>query len=1039
MINKLIEIAVKQKFLIIILLISLSVWGIYSYQKIPIDAFPEVTNNQVQILTKVSGMSPIEVEKLVTYPIELSMVNLPDVIENRSISQFGLSSITIVFKDQVDIYFARQLILERLGDVRDQLPENLETEMAPVTTGLGLIYEYLVTDDPNDNMSYSQRDLRTIQDWIIVPELRSVPGVAEVNSQGGFVKQYQVLLNQPAMLNYNVNLDDVYTAIAESNQNAGGQYIERQDQQFIVRGIGLLGSGNSEVQCLKDLNNTMITSRNGTPIFLRDVASIEIGNAVRYGGALVDSKGETVNGTVMMYMESNVREVLSAVKAKMELIKTILPSGVIVDVYYDRIELVNNAITTVTQSLLIGAVLVIIVLTILIGDLRSSVIVSLTLPFTALLTFILMRMFGFGANLMSLGGLAIGIGMFVDGSIVMVENIFRVKQENPGHSMNSLILRAGHQVGRPIVFAIGVVIAVFLPLFTLQDLEGRMFRPLAFTISFALMAALLLALTMAPALCAILFRKSSREFDASVAEGNALVQIAKKIYEPTLDFVLRHRIAVTLMALIMVVGALLIFTSLGSEFVPRLEEGSISLQVARDPSISLEASLRLENQLLQAAMEFPEISRIVSKVGRAEVALDPNPHYLSDVYIGLKSRKSWRFPNKETLENALRERFDQIPGIAVNFSQPIQQRVDELISGIKSQIAVKIFGPDLNKLEQLGTQVANVLNDIEGAVDVNVQQIAGLGYLQIHIDRENAARYNLSISAVQNIIETAIGGSVATTALEGERRFDVLLRYRESNRSTPNEIRAILINTSSSQKIRLGDISTIQIVEGPAQVNRERGKRLAVVECNVTGRDMGGFVAEAQKTVVTKVHFPSGYFITWGGQFESQQRTQKRLSVIIPITLVIIFLLLYVTFNSIKQAFLVLFNIPLSLVGGILLLWILDLYVSVPALVGFIALLGIAVQNGVVMITFINDLKEKGTETMMAIKSGAMLRLRPILMTSLTTLFGLLPLLVATGLGSDVQRPLAAVVVGGLFTSVVSTLLVLPAIYRWFEAPVRND
>jgi len=1036
MINRLIESAVRQRLLLAILLIGLAILGIYSYQNIPIDAFPEVTNNQVQILTKTPGMSPIEVEKLVTYPLELSMANLPDLIENRSLSQFGLSSITIVFKDDVDIYFARQLIFERLSEVKSQLPDNVETEMAPVTTGLGLIYEYLVKNDPNTNHTYSQMELRTIQDWIIVPELRSVPGVVEINSQGGFVKQYQVILNQQAMLNYGINLDDVFTAISESNQNAGGQYIERQDQQLIVRGIGLLGA---DKEVLTDLCNTVISSNNGVPIMLKDVADIMVGPALRYGGVIADAKGETVNGTVMMRKGENAREVLDAVKAKLKLIQSALPEGVQIDVYYDRIELVHQAIATVVNSLLIGGILVIIVLSIFMGDWRSALIVSLSLPFTALITFVLMYQFGFGANLMSLGGLAIGIGMFVDGSIVMVENIYRFKQENPEITLFQAVVQAGHEVGRPIAFAIGVVITVFLPLFTLQDLEGRMFRPLAFTISFALFAALFLALTMAPAFSSFLLIKGTKGNKLHDEDGNTVVRFFKRLYRPALDWVMEHRIISVTVSFIMLLISLFVLIFLGSEFVPRLEEGSIALQVARDPSISLEASIRLEDKLQKIAVKFPEVSRIVSKVGRAEVAVDPNPQNLSDVYMGLNPKKLWRFPDKESLVNALREQFEQIPGIAVSFNQPIEQRVDELISGIKSQIAVKIYGSDLKQLQQLSEKVADVLDNIPGAVDVKPQQISGLNYLQIEIDRERAARYNISVADIQKIVELAIGGSNLTTVQEGDRRFGVLLRYAETERNTPNKIRDIRVFPSDGHKIRLGDIAEVNIVEGPFQVSREEGKRLTLVECNVEGRDISGFVNEAKQAVSKYVRFPSGYFITWGGQFENQQRAQRRLSIIIPLTLIIIFLLLYITFNSVRQVFLVLLNIPLSIVGGILMLWILGEYLSVPATVGFIALLGIAVQNGIVMITFINELKENGIETVEAVKKGSMLRLRPILMTSFTTLFGLIPLLMATGVGADVQRPLAAVVVGGLLTSVVSTLFLLPSLYRWFPVNTKNE
>lgn len=1036
MINRLIELSVRQRLLLIILLVGLGIWGVYSYNQIPIDAFPEVTNNQVQVLTKVPGMSPLEMEKLVTNPIELSMANLPDVTERRSLSQFGLSAITIVFKDGVDPYFARQLIHERLSEVKSDLPAGAETEMAPLSTGLGLIYEFLVKDQPGDNHEYSPRQLRTILDWQIIPELRGVPGVVEVNAQGGYVKQYQAIVDQQALQNYDISLDDVYNALAQSNQNSGGQYIERQDKQLIVRGIGMLGANN---KVINDIQNTVITTREGTPVLVKDIADVKVGSATRYGSTVADGNGEAVNGTIMMRRGEDARDVLAAVKQKIKTIQSALPEGVKIDAYYDRIQLVHQAISTVTNSLLIGAFLVVLVLIAFIGDWRSALIVSLVLPFTALITFILMNVFGFGSNLMSLGGLAIGIGMFVDGAIVMVENIYRLRQEEPDLPLNQIVLQAGKEVGRPIAFAVGVVITVFLPLFTLQDFEGRMFRPLAFTISFALFAALVLALTMAPGLSSFLIRRKAAENgdDESSAdpmkEGNAIVRFSKKLYYPLLDWTQTYRKTTAVIALVLVGLSVLIYTRIGSEFVPQLEEGSISLEVARDPSISLDASLRIETQVQQIIKKFPEVTHIVSKVGRAVVATDPNPQSLSDGYVGLKPRDTWRFDSKEALIDAMRDSVEQIPGISVSFSQPIQQRVNELLSGVKSQIAVKIFGPDLQTLKQLGDQISRTLNNIPGAADVKAGQITGLGYLQIAIDRKKAARYGISVEQLQQIIETAIGGSRVTQVLEGERRFNVLLRYAKTDRDNAHAIRSIPIQTGNAQKIRLGDICDIKMVEGPAEVRRESGKRVLIVALNVTGRDMGSFVKQAQQTISQQISLPAGYYITWGGQFKSKRRAQKRLSLIIPLTLLIIFILLYITFNSVKQASLVLLNIPLSLVGGMLLLWILGLYMSVPASVGFIALLGISVQNGVVMISFINDLREQGKSVTQAIRDGALLRLRPILMTSATTLLGLLPLLAATGIGSDVQRPLAAVVVGGLFTSLASTLLLLPALYRWFS------
>jgi cobalt-zinc-cadmium resistance protein CzcA len=1052
MIDRVIAFAVEQRVLVALLMVALTGWGVYSVQQVPIDAFPDVTNNQVQIMTKVPGMSPVEVEKLVTYPVEVAMTSLPDVVENRSISQFGLSVVTIVFEDEVDIYFARQLVFERLSEVRENLPAGAEPNLGPLSTGLSEIYQYTLRDVSGDGESYSNMDLRELQDWILVPELRTVPGVIEVNSLGGYVKQYQVLIDPNALINYHVSLDEVYRTLEESNQNVGGQYIERGDEQFLVRGLGLLGT---EADVVEDLEQSVITSRDGTPVLIRDVASVERQPAVRFGGATMNGVGETVAGVVLMLKGSNADQVVEGVEQKLETVKAALPEGVELDVYYDRTELTEAAIGTVTTSLMIGALLVIVVLIAFLGDWRSAFIVSLVLPMTALITFILMDEFTISANLMSLGGLAIGLGMFVDGAIVMVENVYRLKDEHPDLPIGTVVLQAGQEVGRPIAFAVGVVIAVFLPLFTLQELEGRMFRPLAFTISFALLAALFLAVTMAPAFSAFLLKGKGAGSDASGGgtgesngsastvkedddEPNMLMRWTRSVYAPVLDAALRQRRRAMGVAGAVLVGGLAIFPFLGTEFVPRLEEGSLAVQVFRQPSVSLDASLRITGDVERALMSFPEITNVVSKTGRPEVATDPMGPEISDVMVTLADRETWRFESKEALVGALRERLETIPGISLSFSQPIALRVDELISGVKSEVAAKIYGPDMDVLTRLGAEVAATLRSVDGAADVKAEQTTGLGYLQVKIKRDAAARFGLTIGTIQQTIQTAVGGSEATEVLEGERRFAVVARYQKDDRDTPQAIRDIRLETPAGEVVRLGDVADVGIEQGPAQVSREQSKRRLTVESNVTGRDIGSFVSDAQSAIARSVDLPTGYYIDWGGQFENQKRAQRRLMVIVPITVAIIFVLLFMTFRSIRQAALVLLNIPVSLIGGIVILWLTGLYMSVPATVGFIALLGIAVQNGIVMISFINDRTASSPSLREAVYEGAMLRLRPILMTGATTLLGLLPLLFATGLGAGVQRPLAAVVVGGLFTTVASTLLLLPVLYLVLEpAPKR--
>ena len=1059
MFDRLVTSVVKNRILVLLLMAVLVGWGLYSWQQVPVDAYPELTNNQVQILTRVPGMSPVEVEKLVSYPIETSMTNLNGVTDNRSLSQFGLSVVTLVFEEDMDPYFVRRLVSQRLSKVKEDLPEKAEPGLGPLSTALGQVYQYTLTDEPGDGRSYSARELRTMQDWILAPELRTVEGVVEANALGGFVKQYHVRFRPDQLMNHGLSLDEAYAALRESNQNVGGSYITRNDQQYVVRGVGRLGAGDGTV--VEDIENTVITSRAGTPVLTSDVADVEVGHAVRYGAATADGEGETVVGIVMMRRGANAQKVVNSVQAKMDELKQALPPGVGVDVYYNRNELTSAAISTVTTSLLIGGLLVLLVLIGFLGDWRSALIVSLVLPMTALITFILMNYFGFKANLMSLGGLAIGLGMFVDGAIVMVENIYRLREQNPDASIGLIVVRAGREVARPIAFSVGVVIAVFLPLFTLQNMEGRMFRPMAFTVSFALMAALFLALTMAPALSSYLLASVGQSgdgegepVDADRQEGgtlpengardgaessNRFVAWLKAGYEPLLNAALTHRwTTVGVSVLLLGVGAA-VFTSLGTEFAPPLEEGSVAIQVALEPDAALETSTDVQTKVENALLEFPEVTKAVSKTGRPAVAFDPMGQNLTDMFVGLTPRDTWRFDSKETLVDSLRARVNQIPGANFAFTQPIALRLDEMVSGAKSEIAIKIFGPDLDELKRLQSEVADAVSGIRGAADVLPSQISGFGYVEVTIRRDDAARYGLNVGTIQRAIDMAIGGERVSTILEGDRRFSLVGKFQETSRGSVESIRNLPLQTPDGAQIRLRDVATVELTEAPAEVTREQGKRKITLGINLSGRDAGSFVAEAKEAVRNEVSFPAGYTVDWGGQFENQQRSRERLMLIMPITLAIVFVLLYMTFNSISQAILVFLNIPVSIVGGILLLWAMGLYMSVPASVGFIAVLGIAVQNGVVMVSFIDNLREHGRSLAGAVRHGALLRLRPILMTTLTTLLGLLPLLVAEGIGANVQRPLAAVVVGGIFTLVPSTLLLLPTLYGWFNPEAGTE
>lgn len=1020
MINRLIAFAVHQRLLIGLAGIAVIVWGVLSYRQLPIDAFPDVTNIQVQVLTKVPGLSPIEVEKQVTYPIEIEMSSLPGLIENRSISQFGLSAITLVFEDNVDVYFARQLVFERLAAVTDELPDGITPQLGPVSTGLGEVYQYTIEGE-----GHSPMELRTTQDWIIAPALRSVPGVIEVNSFGGFLKQYHVLVNPQELLNYEVSLADVFRAVAENNANTGGNYIVRNFEQFLVRGIGL-------IENINDIERIVVTARNGTPVYIKDVAEVRVGPAVRYGAATKDGQGETVAGVVLMIKGGSGRDVVQKVKTRLEEIKPALPDGIRIVPYYDRIELVNAAVGTVTRALVLGGVLVIFVLALFLGNVRSAIIVSLVLPLSLLMSAIIMRYTNLSANLMTIGGLVIGIGMMADGAIVIVENIVRhIRQHHAKESLTSIpaiVLRAAQEVGTPIAFAIMVVVVVFLPLITLTGMEGKMFSPLAITISLALFSSLLLALTVAPMLSTFLLNKNIS------GRTNRLVELAQRGYLPLLSAAVRNRGITALAAGLVLALALLVFPFLGREFVPELEEGAIVVNVSRAPTISVDKSAELSLILQREILKTPEVTTVVSRIGRPEVAIDPMQPHFSDMFVMLKPLSDWRDDiTKADLVEEIRLRLENIPGVAFSFTQPIALRVEELISGVRSQIAVKIFGEDLELLRNKANDVAALMRSVEGARDVQVEQISGLGYLQIKMNRENLAPYGLNVADVHEVIETAVGGKTATVILEGDRRFDAVMRLAEPFRKDPDAIGNILVTAPAGYQVPLGQLAQIGIEQGPAQVSREESKRRITVECNVSGRDIGSFVGEAQRLIAEQVDLPPGYYVAWGGQFKNQQQANRHLAIILPVTLLLITVLLFSTFQSIKNAFLILLNLPITIVGGILALWISGLYLSVPASVGFIALMGTAVQNGIIMVTFINNLRQQGSSLPDAIIEGSLLRLRPILLTALTTLLGLLPLLLARGIGSEVQRPLAVVVIGGLLTSILSTLILLPALYSWFE------
>ncbi|WP_341702031.1 CusA/CzcA family heavy metal efflux RND transporter [Ferrovibrio sp.] len=1029
MINRIIDMALNQRFLIGILTFGLVVYGWTSMQELNVDAFPDVTNVQVQINTEAPGLAASEVEQLVTYPVESVMNGLPDVTEVRSISKTGLSVVTVVFADKVDIYFARQLVLERLQIARERIPDGLgDPEMGPITTGLGQVYKYLLSSPDKSLM-----ELRSINDWLVKFQLRTVPGITDVLSNGGVVRQFQVKVTPERMIAYDVTWSDIREAIQKNNRNAGGWYIEGKQEQLVVRGEGLISGGN---RGLADIERIVLKTIDGTPVYVRDVADVEYGAEIRQGAVSVNGDGEAVTGVVLQLKGANTRQVLSDIRRKVEQIQKTLPTGVRIDPIYDQSMLGEKAVTTVVKALTEAAVLIVFVLFIFLWNVRAALIVVCSIPISMLVAFIMMRHFGLSANLQSLGGLAIGIGMMVDGSVVMIENIMRHLAEE-GHendSLTSKVRRAAEEVGQPVFFAVLIIVVVFLPLFTLEGVEGKMFSPMAFTIAFAMLGSLIVALTVVPVLASVLLRGKIAE------EDTRLLRVLKAAYHPLLVRAIRHRAAVVVVALTALGGSLATVPFLGTEFVPELNEGSMSIRVTMSPSISLGEAKRIGKILEKKLIKYPEVIYAVSQIGRPELGGDPEPISNNEILVVLKDQKEWTTAStKPELVDLFERDLAEYPGVTLNFGQPIASRVDELLSGVKAQLAVKLFGEDLGVLEEKGREIEAAIKSVKGAADVQMEQIGGEAQLVVRADHEALARYGLNVADVMEIVSTAVGGEPVSQVIEGQQRYDIYLRVAEESRDSAGSIGNLLISGAGGIRIPLSQVADIGVVEGPPAIIRESAQRRVVVQANIRDRDMGGFVAEAQQTVANSVSLPAGYFVTWGGQFENQQRAQRTLSVVVPISLVMIFLLLFASFGSVRNALLIILNVPFALIGGIFALAVSGQFLSVPASVGFIALFGVAVLNGVVMVSYINDLVRRGRPVDDAVYEGAMTRLRPVLTTATVASLGLIPLLLANGIGSEVQRPLATVVVGGLISSTVLTLLVLPALYRWFAIIPERD
>tara|TARA_Y100001936_G_scaffold67211_1_gene66161 strand:- start:3125 stop:6229 length:3105 start_codon:yes stop_codon:yes gene_type:complete len=1026
MLDLLVRVSIKHRLIVVVTAFILLGLGIRAAQKLSVDAFPDVTNVQVQVATEALGRSPEEIERLITIPIEIEMTGLPGLVDMRSLNKSGLSVITLVFTDDTDVFFARQLVLERLLKVTSIMPPGIRPILGPISTGLGEVYQYIIDHPDDGNRTLSIEELterRVIQDWIVRPMLRSIEGVAEINSQGGYVKQYQVLVDPVRLRHYNLTLTQVDQAISNNNANASGGILPLGAEQYLIRSVGLL-------KTVEDIGNIVLKEDDGVPIFIRNIAEVRIGTAVRQGTVLKGSHTEAASGIVMMMRGGNAKDIVGRVKEKVAKINSLklLPGGLQITPYYDRTELVDAALFMVSKVLLEGVLLVIFILFIFLGDARSSLIVVVTLIITPLVTFIVMNRYGISANLMSLGGLAIAIGLMVDSTVVVVENVYHRLCNPTVSGKNYLrihaIIDAVSEVGMPVVFGVFIIILVFLPLMTLHGMEGKIFSPLAFTIAIALTISLFFSLTLSPVLCAFFLKGNTIDHDTKVTS------ILRGAYEYILKFAMRKEKIIIFIASLLIILGLIFYSLLGKSFIPIMKEGSLVPQINRVASISLNESIKMEKEALKMIIGVPGVKSVVTKLGRGESPADPVGPNESDpiVTLDLGAGRS-----QDEIADDIRSRLGALPGVQIVMSQPIAERVDEMVTGVRSQIAVKIFGDDIGELRRLSEQVIRIIRTVPGARDVRMERLSGQHSLAIKINRRAIARHGINVSDVNELIETAIGGKEITSLFEGEKRFSILLRLPNRLRNNIDSIHDLLLLAPSGALVPLNALATIKIIDGPAQISRDNGKRRVVVGANVSGRDLDGFVKDIQYRVAEKIKLPDGYFFKWGGQFESMERAMETLSLIVPLTIAGIFFLLYLLFKSIKLAGLIILVLPFASVGGVFSLFVTGEYLSVPASVGFIALWGISVLNGVVLVSYIKKLRNEGIAVTEAVIKGCAQRFRPVLMTATVAMFALIPFLFATGPGSDVQRPLAIVVIGGLITSTLLTLVVLPILYRWFD------
>ena len=1024
MIAAILRFSLIQRLMIGLVTLGISAAGIWSFKNLPIDAFPDISAPQVQVIIKAPGMSPTEVEQRITFPIEMEMQGIPGQTVLRSTTKYSLSVIVIDFEDDMDIYLARNLVTERLNQVWASLPADIEGGLAPITTPLGEIFMYRIIGENHTN-----QELRSLQDWVIRPHLRKVEGVADVNSLGGEVRTYEVAIKPKALVKHGISIDEVENALMQSNRNAGGDRINQNDEVLLVRTVGKL-------QDMDDIKNITVRTRYGEPVHVSDVAEVSVGSMTRYGAVTADGEGEVVTGLVLLRKGANSLQAVAGTKKALESLKEILPEGVSIESFYDRTDLITKAVWTVEKALGEAVVLVLLVLIIMLGDIRSALTVALILPLSVLFTFIMMKLFDVSANLMSLGGLAIAIGILVDAAVVVVENIHTQFSKAPaGVSRLHLVYRAVMEVSSPVISGILIIVAVFLPLFSLTGLEGKMFSPLAITITFALIGSLILSLTVIPVLASFFMRVHTGGHGEET--DGRLMRVLKFFYLPVMDAALRFRKTAVTIALIALVATATLFPHIGKEFMPIMDEGSTVILLEKDPSITLEKSLEKDAPIQKAMMELPEVIGVTSRTGADELRMDPMGLNQTDNFLVTVPREEWTISLQQFQEN-LREKLSRFDDIDYAFSQPIDMRVSEMLTGVRSAMAIKLYGDDLAVLEQKASEIEALVKNIEGAVDVFRTDISGQKYLQIDIDQKVIAKYGIHVEDINALVETAIGGRVVTELLENNRRIGILMRYQEKDRSSPAAIKKMLVTLPNGTKVSLGHLAKVDIVDGPVQIIRESAKRQVVIQANVDGRDVVGFVDEVRSSIEDRVELPTGYYVTFGGQFENQQRAAKRLALVVPIAIVLIYFMLFTTFRSLLQAGVIILNIPFAMIGGVVSLYYSGLYLSVPASVGFITLFGVAVLNGVVMVSYFNQLRQSGMSIQESVRKGAERRLRPVLMTAMIASFGLLPLLAATGPGSELQRPLAVVVIGGLFTSTILTLILLPALYAWLEEVVEN-